>query len=132
MFSHFLLKVLEFTRLRISCNLSQDDRTSETGQIAETRESTLSAHACFLIKNLSQRDEHVRDISVNLLNRLKDRYPQVEIPFVVYISNYSYFLSWNFLLLCCSVPNSNPIMVYVLSDSVELFLSGFAAIFCTE
>ncbi|XP_019197522.1 PREDICTED: phosphatidylinositol 4-kinase alpha 1-like isoform X1 [Ipomoea nil] len=54
-----------------------DDRTSETGQIAETRESTLSAHACFLIKNLSQRDEHVRDISVNLLNRLKDRYPQI-------------------------------------------------------
>ncbi|CAH9056262.1 unnamed protein product [Cuscuta europaea] len=54
-----------------------DDRRSETGKVAETRESTLSVHACFLIKNLSQRDEHVRNISVNLLNQLKDRYPQI-------------------------------------------------------
>ncbi|CAH9107177.1 unnamed protein product [Cuscuta epithymum] len=54
-----------------------DDRRSETGKVAETRESTLSVHACCLIKNLSQRDEHVRNISVNLLNQLKDRYPQI-------------------------------------------------------
>lgn len=39
-------------------------------------------------------------------------------------------MEFSFALLQCS--NSNPIMVYVLSDSVELFLSGFAAIFCTE
>ncbi|CAI9769189.1 unnamed protein product [Fraxinus pennsylvanica] len=53
------------------------DRASETGQEAEVRESTLSIHACFLIKNLSQRDEHVRDISVNLLTQLRDRFPQI-------------------------------------------------------
>ncbi|RAL49359.1 hypothetical protein DM860_012792 [Cuscuta australis] len=54
-----------------------DDRRSETGQVAETRESTLSVHACFLIKNLSQRDDHVRNISADLLNQFKDRYPQI-------------------------------------------------------
>lgn len=55
----------------------QNNRASETGCESETRESTLCVHACFLIKNLSQRDEHVRDISVNLLNRLRERFPQV-------------------------------------------------------
>lgn len=50
---------------------------SETGPEAEYRESTLSTHASFLVKNLSQRDEHIRDISVNLLNQLRDRFPQV-------------------------------------------------------
>ncbi|XP_042499214.1 phosphatidylinositol 4-kinase alpha 1-like isoform X2 [Macadamia integrifolia] len=54
-----------------------EDRISETGNEAEIRESTLSAHACFLIKNMSQRDEHIRDISVNLLTQLKDRFPQI-------------------------------------------------------
>ncbi|VFQ72155.1 unnamed protein product [Cuscuta campestris] len=53
------------------------DRTSGAGYDSETRESTLSIHACFLIKNLSQRDEHVRDISLNLLNQLRDRFPQI-------------------------------------------------------
>ncbi|KAK4405252.1 Phosphatidylinositol 4-kinase alpha 1 [Sesamum angolense] len=54
-----------------------EDRASQTGAEAEVRESTLSTHACFLIKNLSQRDEHVRDISVNLLTQLRDRFPQI-------------------------------------------------------
>ncbi|OVA09140.1 Phosphatidylinositol 3-/4-kinase [Macleaya cordata] len=54
-----------------------EDRVSETGNEAETRESTLSAHACFLIKSMSQREEHIRDISVNLLSQLKDKFPQV-------------------------------------------------------
>lgn len=59
--------------------LLQDDRASETGQAAEVRESTLSVHACFLIKNLSQRDEHVRDISVSLLTQLRERFTQVNL-----------------------------------------------------
>lgn len=49
----------------------------ETGDEAEVREDALSSHACFLIKNLSQRDEHTRDISVKLLSQLRDRFPQV-------------------------------------------------------
>ncbi|KAL3621224.1 Phosphatidylinositol 4-kinase alpha 1 [Castilleja foliolosa] len=54
-----------------------EDRASDTGSEAEVRESTLSIHACFLIKNLSQRDDNVRDISVNLLTQLRDRFPQI-------------------------------------------------------
>ncbi|XP_042000363.1 phosphatidylinositol 4-kinase alpha 1-like [Salvia splendens] len=54
-----------------------EDRASETGPEAEIRESTLSVHACFLIKNLSQRDEHVRDISITLLTQLRERLPQI-------------------------------------------------------
>lgn len=59
------------------CNLLQEDRASETGPEADIRETTLSVHACFLIKNLSQRDEHVREISVTLLTQLRERFPQV-------------------------------------------------------
>lgn len=54
-----------------------EERISDTGKEADLRESILSAHACFLIKNMSQRDEHVRDISVNLLTQLKEKFPQV-------------------------------------------------------
>lgn len=54
-----------------------EDWMSETGPEAEYRESTLSTHASFLVKNLSQRDEHIRDISVNLLNQLRDCFPQI-------------------------------------------------------
>ncbi|CAA0827597.1 Phosphatidylinositol 4-kinase alpha 1 [Striga hermonthica] len=54
-----------------------EDQASDTGPEAEVRESTLSIHACFLIKNLSQRDEHVRDISVSLLTQLRDKFPQI-------------------------------------------------------
>ncbi|KAK9114010.1 hypothetical protein Syun_020807 [Stephania yunnanensis] len=54
-----------------------EDRITETGSKAEIREATLSAHTCFLIKNLSQREEHIRDVSYNLLIQLKDKFPQV-------------------------------------------------------
>lgn len=55
----------------------QEERTTVTGNEAEIRESILSTHACFLIKSMSQREEHVRDISVNLLVKLRDKFPQV-------------------------------------------------------
>ncbi|KAI3928955.1 hypothetical protein MKW98_014546 [Papaver atlanticum] len=54
-----------------------EERVFETCKEAEIREATLSAHTCFLIKSMSQRDEHFRDISVSLLSQLKDRFPQV-------------------------------------------------------
>lgn len=56
----------------------QEDRISLTGKDARNRELTTYAHACFLIKSMSQRDEHVRDISVNLLTQLRDKFPQVK------------------------------------------------------
>lgn len=58
--------------------INQEDRISETGNEAEVRDSTLYAHTCYLIKCMSQRDEHVRDISVNLLTQLRDKFPQVK------------------------------------------------------
>ncbi|XP_010272166.1 PREDICTED: phosphatidylinositol 4-kinase alpha 1-like isoform X2 [Nelumbo nucifera] len=54
-----------------------EDRISDTGNEAELRDSTLSAHACFLIKSMSQREENVRDISVSLLVQLRDKFPQI-------------------------------------------------------
>ncbi|XP_048230508.1 phosphatidylinositol 4-kinase alpha 1 [Ricinus communis] len=54
-----------------------EDRISETGKEAEIRESTLFAHTCFLVKSMSQREEHIRDITVNLLTQLRDKFPQV-------------------------------------------------------
>lgn len=60
----------------------QEERISETGDGADARDSTLSVHASFLIKAMSQREEHVRDISVNLLVQLRDKFPQV-ILFVI-------------------------------------------------
>ena len=41
------------------------------------RESVLSSHTCFLIESSFHREEHVRDISLVLLNQLKDKFPQV-------------------------------------------------------
>ena len=55
----------------------QEDRITETGNEASVRESTLFSHSCFLIKSMSQREEHIRDISVNLLTQLRDKFPQV-------------------------------------------------------
>ncbi|KAJ0935575.1 putative 1-phosphatidylinositol 4-kinase [Helianthus annuus] len=49
----------------------------ETGDAAELRESTLSVHACFLIKSLSAREDHIRDLSINLLPQLRERFPQI-------------------------------------------------------
>ncbi|KAM7479286.1 hypothetical protein LguiA_027499 [Lonicera macranthoides] len=54
-----------------------EDRISETGNVGEIRESTLSVHACFLIKSMSHREECIRDISVSLLTQLRDRFPQI-------------------------------------------------------
>ncbi|KAL2928772.1 Phosphatidylinositol 4-kinase alpha 1 [Bienertia sinuspersici] len=54
-----------------------EQRISETGDLADIRDSTLSVHASFLIKAMSQREEHVRDISVNLLVQLRDKFPQI-------------------------------------------------------
>ncbi|WZY96960.1 hypothetical protein YC2023_069289 [Brassica napus] len=54
-----------------------EDRISLTGKDDSIRESTMNAHACFLIKNMSQRDEHIRDISVKLLNQIRDKFPQI-------------------------------------------------------
>ncbi|KAF6153028.1 hypothetical protein GIB67_003933, partial [Kingdonia uniflora] len=54
-----------------------DDRILDNGDKADLREATLSAHACFLIKSMSEREEHIRENSEKLLNRLKDRFPQI-------------------------------------------------------
>ncbi|XP_027354041.1 phosphatidylinositol 4-kinase alpha 1 isoform X3 [Abrus precatorius] len=52
-------------------------RVSEIGHEAETRDSILTVHTSFLIKSLSQREDHIRDIGENLLNQLRDKFPQV-------------------------------------------------------
>ncbi|VAI01599.1 unnamed protein product [Triticum turgidum subsp. durum] len=54
-----------------------EERTSDIGEESNVRESVLSVHAGFLIKSMSQRDEHVRDLSVKLLTQLKEKFPQV-------------------------------------------------------
>ncbi|KDP46231.1 hypothetical protein JCGZ_10071 [Jatropha curcas] len=54
-----------------------EDQKSYTGNETESRESTLFAHTCFLIKSMSQREEHIRDIAVNLLTQLRDKFAQV-------------------------------------------------------
>lgn len=54
-----------------------EERVSGMGDEAVMRDSTLSIHACFLIKAMSLREEHIRDISVLLLVRLRDKFPQV-------------------------------------------------------
>ncbi|KAK8529802.1 hypothetical protein V6N12_060570 [Hibiscus sabdariffa] len=54
-----------------------EDRITETGNGAVTRDSTLFTHACFLINSMSQREEHIRSISVKLLVQLRDKFPQV-------------------------------------------------------
>ncbi|KAF5787480.1 putative 1-phosphatidylinositol 4-kinase [Helianthus annuus] len=54
-----------------------EDQVYETGYPLDVRESTLGVHACFLIKSLSQRDEHVREVSVKLLSQLRDSFPQI-------------------------------------------------------
>ncbi|KAI5415207.1 Phosphatidylinositol 4-kinase alpha 1 [Lathyrus oleraceus] len=56
---------------------SMEDRVSEMGREAEGRDSVLTMHICFLIKSLSQREDHIRDIAENLLTQLRDRFPQV-------------------------------------------------------
>lgn len=55
----------------------QEERISDSGKEADRRELILSTHACFLIKNMSKRDEHVCSISLDLLTKLKGKFPQV-------------------------------------------------------
>jgi phosphatidylinositol 4-kinase len=69
----------------ICCFVDQEDRISDIGEGADVRESVLSVHACFLIKSMSQRDEHVRDVSVKLLTQLKEKFPQVPIHLVCHV-----------------------------------------------
>ncbi|KAI3901545.1 hypothetical protein MKW92_021504 [Papaver armeniacum] len=52
-------------------------RAFETAMSWLEERATLSAHTCFLIKSMSQREEHLRDTSVSFLSQLKDRFPQV-------------------------------------------------------
>ncbi|KAL4281053.1 hypothetical protein GQ457_03G003850 [Hibiscus cannabinus] len=54
-----------------------EDRITETGNGAVIRDSTLFTHACFLINSMSQREEHIRNISVKLMVQLRDKFPQV-------------------------------------------------------
>ncbi|XP_031499033.1 phosphatidylinositol 4-kinase alpha 1 [Nymphaea colorata] len=54
-----------------------DERVAAAGGEADRREAVLCAHACFLIKSMTLREEHVRDISVVLLTQMKDRFPQI-------------------------------------------------------
>lgn len=61
----------------------QEDRVSDIGYEAESRDSILTMHTCFLIKSLSQREDHIRDIAENLLTQLRDRFPQVNFPLYI-------------------------------------------------
>ncbi|GAU22033.1 hypothetical protein TSUD_309370 [Trifolium subterraneum] len=54
-----------------------ENQVSEIGHEAEGRDSILTMHTCFLVKSLSQREDHIRDIAENLLTQLRDRFPQV-------------------------------------------------------
>ncbi|XP_047337579.1 phosphatidylinositol 4-kinase alpha 1-like [Impatiens glandulifera] len=54
-----------------------DDRISDTGDAAEIRESVLSIHSSFLIKSMSLREENIRNVSVSLLTRLREKFPQI-------------------------------------------------------
>ncbi|KAF5745697.1 putative phosphatidylinositol 4-kinase [Tripterygium wilfordii] len=54
-----------------------EDRITETGNEAEVRESTLFAHACFLIKSMLHRQDLIRETAVNLLTQLRSRFPQI-------------------------------------------------------
>lgn len=102
----------------------QEDRISETGKEAEIRESTLFAHTCFLIKSMSQREEHIRDITVNLLTQLRDKFPQVE---------FFWQYCWLFINLFLYI-----ILVYlkqlfcIYAGLVEFFLLWLPAIFCSK
>lgn len=73
--------------------LLQEDRISNTGDEAEARDSTLFAHTCFLIKSMSRREEHIRDIAVNLLIQFRDRFPQV----MSYYCSYSHLYIYDFV-----------------------------------
>ncbi|XP_020580537.1 phosphatidylinositol 4-kinase alpha 1 isoform X2 [Phalaenopsis equestris] len=54
-----------------------EERLCDTGKEADIVDHVLSAHCCFLIRSMSQRDENIRDISVNLLTQFKEKFQQV-------------------------------------------------------
>ncbi|KAL1309165.1 hypothetical protein HN51_051848 [Arachis hypogaea] len=54
-----------------------EDRVSEIGHEADARDSILTVHTCFLVKSLSQREDHIREIAENLLTQISDKFPQV-------------------------------------------------------
>lgn len=49
------------------------------------RDSTVCIHAAFLIKSMSQREECIRDIAVNLLTQLRDKFPQVKVNVNIFL-----------------------------------------------
>ena len=70
----------------------QEDRISETGLEADARDSALVVHTCFLIKSLSLREENIRDIAVNLLIQLRDKFPQVNLRFYCVCTYFFYLM----------------------------------------
>nr|KAJ0187872.1 hypothetical protein LSAT_V11C900488460 [Lactuca sativa] len=50
---------------------------SLVGDAAKVRESTLVVYDRFLIKSLSVKEEHIQDVSVNLLSQLRVRFLQI-------------------------------------------------------
>ncbi|KAL0912173.1 hypothetical protein M5K25_018130 [Dendrobium thyrsiflorum] len=71
-----ILKAIVFCAAEIAVAWLEE-RISDTGKEADKVEQVLSAHSCFLIRNMSQRDENIRDISVNLLTQFKEKFQQV-------------------------------------------------------
>lgn len=88
---------------------------TETGKEADTRESVLSCHARFLIESMSQREDHIREISVTLLTQLKDKFPQVT---KCVISRLLYFDRMIFLIILDIYFK----IFYLNADSMELIL----------
>ena len=63
---------------------------SLVGDAAKVRESTLVVYDRFLIKSLSVKEEHIQDVSVNLLSQLRVRFLQVKYSFVLQIYEFLY------------------------------------------
>jgi hypothetical protein len=103
----------------------QEDRVSEIGHEAEGRDSILTMHTCFLIKSLSQREDHIRDIAENLLTQLRDRFPQVNFQRVcmyvvflvssIWFSGILYILRLNYIFA--------GFMGFVLFRLIAIFIS---------
>ncbi|KAL2653163.1 hypothetical protein R1flu_021291 [Riccia fluitans] len=53
------------------------DKASAIGKEGEEREAIIVAHACFLIKMTSHREECIRDLADTLLSQLKKKFSQV-------------------------------------------------------
>ncbi|BBM99121.1 phosphatidylinositol 4-kinase A [Marchantia polymorpha subsp. ruderalis] len=53
------------------------EKASAIGKEGEEREAVIVAHACFLIKMTSHREDYIRDLADTLLNQLKNTFSQV-------------------------------------------------------